>query len=1234
MAEFTHLHVHSEFSLLHASIRVKALAQRAAELGMKHVALTDHVNLYGAIAFFDAAQSAGVAPIIGAELNILPPQEQVSLGKELHLVALAETQQGYRNLLALVSKSWIAAERHQLPALTLTELGEYAEGIVFLTACMSGYVAQSALHFGQAGAEAALEALKEVIPQAETQLFVELQSHGYPEQVPLNRILSAAAKSAGLRCVATNDCHYLTPEDARAYRALLCIHSGQRLSELGDIPAGQAELYLKDAEAMASAFAHYPDALATSVELGERCGGKVTPYCDPQLPRFQTPDGEDEDAYLRLLSSKGLSARLADLRAQGQSPDEQRYRQRLERELEVIVSMGFPGYFLIVADFINWAKEQGIPVGPGRGSGAGSLVAYVLRITDLDPIAHGLLFERFLNPERVSMPDFDVDFCVEGRDRVIHYVRERYGQRSVAQIATFHQLKSRSVVRDVARVMGMTPAEGGRVAMLVPDPVQGKTVSITKALEQEPRLKALQSTEPAVAELLETAQALEDLTRHAGMHAAGVVIAPGELWDFVPVFCPEPGELVTHFHKDDVEKAGLVKFDFLGLKTLTVIDIALRLVNARPEHQASPLRLDLLPMNDSATFALLSSGETTNVFQLESTGMQGLFKQLKPDAFEDIVAAVALYRPGPLGSGMVEDFIQRKHGLTPVSYPHPDLEPVLKDTYGVIVYQEQVMQIAQIMGGYSLGGADLLRRAMGKKKPEEMAKQKQVFLEGAQTLGYRTDDADRVFELMAYFAGYGFNKSHSAAYALITYQTAYLKAHYPAEFMCATLTSDKEKQEKVVRTVNEAKAMGLVVLPPDVNESNTDFTVAYDVNAPSSPAGANEGASARHARVRFGLGAIKGVGSAAVDALFEARLNPGTSPLLPHFQASNASLGQAPLPPTPATTSPGEQPSPQRQIGQPFLDLFDFTERVDLRRVSKNVIESLVQCGAFDTVHEPLSIDRARALASIEKAVEWGKQKQSERASGQTSLFDNMAGADSLAFTDGAARRALFIDAPSWSWKEHLEREKSSLGFYVSGHPMSIYQGDAERLGCSSLELLSRAQDGQDALVACIVEGFRERTTRSGSRIAFGEAEDTSGRMELVARGRLLKDEASRQLLANSSVPLLLRASVQIRDEEAKDDAPRSLVVHEVAPLAEGLLTRVKRAVISLDVADAAADTLQHLKRILQKHAGATALELRLRAQDWRVEIDLSPDIRVEASDALRMAVQQEVPGAVFERFP
>ncbi len=1221
MTEFTHLHVHSEFSLLHASIRVKALAQRAAELGMKHVALTDHVNLYGAIAFFDAARAAGVAPIIGAELNILPPAEHATLGKELHLVALAETQEGYRNLLALISKSWIASEQHQLPALTLEALGEHAEGIVFLTACMGGYVAQSALHFGQAGAETALAQLKAVIPNAEAQLFVELQSHGYPEQAPLNRILSAAAKRAGLRCVATNDCHYLRPEDARAHRALQCIHSGQRLSELGDIPAGQGELYLKDAASMASAFAQYPEALATSVALGERCGGKVTPYCDPQLPRFETPNGEEEGAYLRLLSLQGLEARLADLRAQGQAPDEHVYEQRLERELGVIESMGFPGYFLIVADFINWAKAQGIPVGPGRGSGAGSLVAYVLRITDLDPIFHGLLFERFLNPERVSMPDFDVDFCVEGRDRVIHYVRERYGQLSVAQIATFHQLKSRSVVRDIARVMGMTPAEGGRVAMLVPEPVQGKTVSIAKALEQEPRLKALQSTEPAVAELLETAQALEDLTRHAGMHAAGVVISPGELWDFVPVFCPEPGELVTHFHKDDVEKAGLVKFDFLGLKTLTVIDIALRLVNARPERQANPLRLDVLPMDDKGTFALLSSGETTNVFQLESTGMQGLFKQLKPDAFEDIVAAVALYRPGPLGSGMVEDFIQRKHGLTPVSYPHPDLEPVLKDTYGVIVYQEQVMQIAQVMGGYSLGGADLLRRAMGKKKAEEMAKQKQVFLEGAQKLGYRTEDADRVFELMAYFAGYGFNKSHSAAYALITYQTAYLKAHYPAEFMCATLTSDKEKQEKVVRTVNEAKAMGLVVLPPDVNESNTDFTVAYDsvdalnLSDPQAAAGAKNAPStppsSQGARVRFGLGAIKGVGSAAVDAIFEARQNPECLP-----SASQAPSG-------PAT----------RQAELPFLDLFDFTERVDLRRVSKNVIESLVQCGAFDTVHEALSIDRASALASIDKAVETGKKKQAEKASGQTSLFD-MAGDDSMDAGGGTLRRALFVDAASWSWKEHLEREKASLGFYVSGHPMSIYQGDAERLGCSSLEMLSRAQDGQDATVACIVESFRERTTRSGARIAFGEAEDTSGRLEIVARGRLLKDDAARELLANSSAPLLLRGSVQIRDEEAKDDAPRSLVVQEVTPLAEGLLSRVRRAVVSLSAEEAARGDVEALKRTLARHPGPTALELRLIAQDWRVELDLSPEIKVEASEALKLAIQETVPRALLERFP
>ncbi|MDB4975692.1 MAG: polymerase alpha subunit, partial [Myxococcaceae bacterium] len=606
---------------------------------------------------------------------------------------------------------------------------------------------------------------------------------GFPEQKPLNEILFKLAKENNLEVVASNDCHYDQREDAQAQLALTCIAAGRTFEEMKKLHHGSDQIYLRRSAEMIQHFRDVPNAAKNTLKVAEMTAGTCSPTQKPMLPSFPLPAGTTEDDHFKRLAREGLDKRISEFSERGISVDLTKYVERLELECNVIAQMGFAGYFLIVQDFINWGKNNGVPVGPGRGSGAGSIAAYALGITDIDPLPYNLLFERFLNPERVSMPDFDVDFCMEGRDRVIDYVRRTYGESSVGQIATFHLLKSRSVVRDVARVMGFSPQDAGRVASLVPEPVQGKTVSIPEALEQEPRLKALYMEDAAVHQLLDTAKTLEGLTRHAGMHAAGVVISQGPLWDHVPVFCPEPDVYVTQYYKDDVEAAGLVKFDFLGLKTLTVIDIACKLIDRRPDASDIAFRIDRIPLDDAATYALLQSGETTNVFQLESSGMQGLFKKLKPDCFEDIVAAVALYRPGPLGTGMVDDFVECKHGRKKVEYPHPCLEEILSPTYGVIVYQEQVMQSAQKMAGYSLGGADLLRRAMGKKKAEEMDQQKAIFVEGALKNGHREEDAVRVFDLMAFFAGYGFNKSHSAAYALITYQTAYLTAHFTVEFM-------------------------------------------------------------------------------------------------------------------------------------------------------------------------------------------------------------------------------------------------------------------------------------------------------------------------------------------------------------------------------------------------------------------------------------------------------------------
>ncbi|HEY8427805.1 MAG TPA: DNA polymerase III subunit alpha, partial [Sandaracinaceae bacterium] len=641
-AELVHLHVHSEFSMLDGAIRLDGLVQKVRELGMRAVALTDHDNMHGAVRFYKACKAAEVAPILGCEVHITPGDRQKPDNRtQYHLVLLAASQVGYQNLTRLVSRAYV--EGAGRPRIDFEILREHHEGLVGLSACMGGYLAQEILLKGEAAGRTALGRLKESF--AEGHFFVELQDHGLPEQGPLNEILLELARDNGVPVVATNDCHYLGREQAKPQLVLQCIAAGRPIADMERAHHGSDRMYLTSPEEMAHTFRHLPEALKNTLVVAEMCAGQANPLCSPKLPRFAVPEGMTEESYLRKLAHEGLNARFEELARLGRVVDHDAYRERLAMELDVICAMGFPGYFLIVQDFINWAKRDGTPVGPGRGSGAGSLVAYALRITDLDPIQHGLLFERFLNPERVSMPDFDVDFCMDRRDRVIDYVRSKYGETSVGQIATFHQLKSKSVVRDVGRVLGMTPADAGRIAALIPEPVGGKTVPIAKAMEEEPRLKAAYDEDAGVRELLDTAMDLENLNRHAGMHAAGVVISEGPLWDHVPVFCPEPNVLVTQYDKDDVEAAGLVKFDFLGLKTLTVIDIAVKLINKRPDRAGRPFDLSAIPMDDPATFALLQSGETTNVFQLESSGMQQLFRQLKPDCFEDIVAAVALYRP-------------------------------------------------------------------------------------------------------------------------------------------------------------------------------------------------------------------------------------------------------------------------------------------------------------------------------------------------------------------------------------------------------------------------------------------------------------------------------------------------------------------------------------------------------------------------------------------------------------
>ncbi|MEM7435661.1 MAG: DNA polymerase III subunit alpha [Myxococcota bacterium] len=1197
-SEFVHLHVHSEFSMLDGAIRIPRLVEHASKMGMPAIALTDNGNMFGAVQLVHACEQHGVKPILGCEVNFTAGDRTDPQNREhAHLLLLASSQTGYQNLVRLVSSGWVdgmSTDDH--PRIDFEVLRRHREGVVGLSACMGGFLAQEILNKGPEVGRDAMAALRDSFDPG--YFFVELQDHGFPENRPLNQVLTSLADDLALPTVATNDCHYLERQGAHAQLVLQCIGAGRSVREMEAVHHHSSELYLKTPEQMRNLFRHMPDAVKNTLRVAEMCAGNATPLADPRLPRFEVPgDGTEED-YLRALSVAGLGRRMQEMRRRHESFDDHAYHSRLELELDVILKMGFAGYFLIVQDFINWAKDNGVPVGPGRGSGAGSLVAWALRITDLNPITHGLLFERFLNPERVSMPDFDIDFCMDQRDRVIQYVRRKYGAHSVGQIATFHQLKSRSVVRDVGRVMGMTPGEAGLIATLIPEPVQGKSVPIEVALDQEPRLRSAYEQDDQAHELLDTAQALENLTRHAGMHAAGVVISEGPIWDHVPVFCPEPDVYVTQFHKDDVEAAGLVKFDFLGLRTLTVIDIATRLIDKRPDRQGDPFRIEEIPMDDLATYALLQSGETTNVFQLESSGMQSLFKQLRPDRFDDIVAAVALYRPGPMGAGMDKDFVHRKHGRAAVAYPDPSLEEILSETRGVIVYQEQVMQIAQVMAGYSLGGADLLRRAMGKKKASEMDKQKAVFINGAVERGHSQEKAEEVFDLMAYFAGYGFNKSHSAAYALITYQTAYLKTHFPVEFTCATLTADKEKIDRVVRTVAEARSMGITVLPPDVNESEIEFTVVY------TPEDAEDIARLRHKpvcydgqvhdpmgpKIRFGLGAIKGVGTAALDAILEAR--------------------QA-------------EPDDEEQLSErPFVDIFDFGSRVDLRRVNKSVIEALVQCGAFDTVHNAIDVHRAQGFVAIEQAIERGKRIQAERSSGQESLFGLMGEDDEAQAYEHPGGSFPLIDA--WDSRAQLSREKATLGFYVSGHPLDRYQGELRRFADSTTEGVGQLKGLRQVTIGGTVEGYRERRTKMGHTMAFFHLEDALGRIEVIVRPRPLEKEGIREAL-QSGQPVLLKGRVKHEQDRNDDSAPTEpkILLEEVTLLSDALQERTSAVTVKLAIDDLDRDKLSSLRAMLEQFPGPCPVSLELAsAGGWRVDM-AETGLYVDASDGLLTALER-----------
>ena len=1026
-AEFVHLRLHTEYSLIDSAVRVPELIDTVSAAGMGAVAVTDQSNLFAMVKFYRAALAKGVKPVVGVDLLVKEHGERAQPSK---ITLLCQTQPGYRNVTRLVSRAYLEGQQRGIPTIDRDWLTvESVNGLIALSCAGEGDIGRALINAREKDAERALDFWTALFPG---RFYIELQRLGRPdEEIYIAGAVTLASRRS-IPVVATNPVCFLKQSDFESHEARVCIHDGTLLADQGRVRRYTRQQYLRTPQEMAVLFADLPEALTNSVQIARRCS-LVLKLGESRLPPYPVPGGITTEDFIRAQAASGLEERLLIV-PEAQVPA---YRERLRIELDVICQMGFAGYFLIVADFIRWSRENGVPVGPGRGSGAGSIVAYSLRITDIDPLKYDLLFERFLNPERVSMPDFDVDFCMDGRDRVIEYVGQKYGRDRVSQIITYGTMAAKAVVRDVGRVLGHPYGFVDRIAKLIPFELG---ITLDDALEKEPELKKLYDSEEEIKNLIDLARSLEGLTRNAGMHAGGVVIAPSVLTDYAPLYCDEQGaSVVTQFDKDDVEAAGLVKFDFLGLRTLTIIDRALVIINRiRADRGEAPLDISALPMGDVKSYTLLKSARTTAVFQLESRGMKDLIRRLQPDCFEDIVALVALFRPGPLQSGMVDDFIDRKHGKIdgPIDYLHPRLEKVLKPTYGVILYQEQVMQIAQVLAGYTLGGADLLRRAMGKKKPEEMAKQRSIFLKGSVEHGVPEEQAAYIFDLMEKFAGYGFNKSHSAAYALLTYQTGYLKAHYPAAFMAAVLSADMDHTDKVVTIIQECAELNLEVKPPNVNVSRYEFAVDNDRT------------------IRYGLGAVRGVGQGAVEAIIT-----------------------------------------EREARGPYTSLEDLCRRLDLQKANRRVLEALLRSGSLDS----LGANRATLMQCLPAAMQLGDQNSKAKDAGQNDMFGLVS--DDRTAAPAPVVRA--VEVPEWSESVRLTGERETLGLYLTGHPIGRFESGLARLVSHRIgDLISdrpisgmegpRFGGGKPVTVAGLIDEVKKR----GPRFIL-TLDDRTGRMEV-----------------------------------------------------------------------------------------------------------------------------------------
>ncbi|WP_429098218.1 DNA polymerase III subunit alpha [Aeromonas veronii] len=1136
---FIHLRVHSDFSMVDGLQKINPIVGAAAANNMPALALTDQMNMCGLVRFYGAAHGKGIKPIVGADFWV----QSDELGDEqFRLTLLAMDNDGYQNITLLISRGYQRGHVQGRPVIDKSWLAEHAKGVIVLSGGREGDVGKFLLKGNRQMTEQCVAFYQTHFPDA---YYLELLRTGRPDEEVYLHMAVAIATEFELPVVATNEVVFLNADDFDAHEIRVAIHDGYTLMDKRRPRRYSPQQYLRSQEEMAELFADIPEALENTVEIAKRCNVTVR-LGEYFLPNFPTGDMTTED-FLVAKSKEGLEERLEFLFPDPAVRAERRpeYDERLDVELKVINQMGFPGYFLIVMEFIQWSKDNGIPVGPGRGSGAGSLVAYALKITDLDPLEFDLLFERFLNPERVSMPDFDVDFCMDRRDEVIEHVSDMYGREAVSQIITFGSMAAKAVVRDVGRVLGHAYGFVDRISKLIP-PDPGMTLA--KAFEAEPKLPELYEQDEEVKDLIDMARRLEGVVRNAGKHAGGVVIAPTKITDFAPLYCDDEGHHpVTQFDKNDVEYAGLVKFDFLGLRTLTIIDWALGMINPRLAKEGKPpVDIAAIPIDDKKSFDLLQRYETTAVFQLESRGMKDLIKRLRPDCFEDMIALVALFRPGPLQSGMVDNFIDRKHGNEAISYPdekwqHESLKPILEPTYGIILYQEQVMQIAQTLAGYTLGGADMLRRAMGKKKPEEMAKQRAGFEEGAVKNGVDGELAMKIFDLVEKFAGYGFNKSHSAAYALVSYQTLWLKTHFPAEFMAAVMTADMDNTDKIVTLVDECQRMGLTVIPPDVNTGRYRFSVNED------------------GHIVYGIGAVKGVGEGPIDAILSARDQDG-----------------------------------------PFRDLFDFCNRVDIKKLNKRVMEKLILSGAMDR----LGPHRAALMATLEEAMRAAEQHAKAQAVGQVDMFGVLT-------EEIDDVKKAFANVPHWPDKVWLEGERETLGLYLTGHPINQYSGELRRYTSGRLCDLHPTSRDTVTTAAGLVIAARSMVTKRGNKMGIFTLDDRSGRLDVTLFSEAL--EKYEELMQKDRI-LVVSGQVSFDDFSGglKMSARELLDINDARE-------RFARAIrISLDEQRIDDRFFPRLCEILEPaRAGVCPVQVNYRRPGSRVRLTLGTEWRVTPTDQL-----------------